>query len=232
MKDTTSEAAGSNRTRPFPSSLTGTFVASAAMILAAFALLWVIHSYGTTLIAPPPLALESMAAVKTTRTEIFLHVLLALASVIVTGLILAKCFAYLGQLPMTGEMVAGIVLGPSFLGVELSAFVLPPNIAPFLAVIAPLGVLLYMFSVGLELHSGPLRRRPHATMAASHASILLRRAWHDIGVGPIPAALDERYFLCQLCFVHGRGHVDRFIPVDSACSPVITSRTPPISISR
>jgi Kef-type K+ transport system membrane component KefB len=72
-----------------------------------------------------------------------------------------------------GEVVAGIVLGPSFLGSELSAFVLPPGIAPFLGVIAQLGVLLYMFSVGLELHADPIRRRLHGTIATSHASILL-----------------------------------------------------------
>ena len=92
---------------------------------------------------------------------------------IVTGLILAKCFAYFGQPPVIGEVVAGIVLGPSLLGSELSAFVLPPDIAPFLGVIAQLGVLLYMFSVGLELHADPIRRRLHATIATSHASILL-----------------------------------------------------------
>ena len=173
MKNITSEAAGTNPSRPFPGSLTGTIVAYAAMILAAFALLWVIHSYGTTLIAPPPIALESMAAVTATKTDAFLHVLVALTAVIVTGLILAKCFAYIGQPPVIGEVVAGIVLGPSFLGSELSAFVLPPDIAPFLGVIAQLGVLLYMFSVGLELHTDPIRRRLHATIATSHASILL-----------------------------------------------------------
>ena len=93
---------------------------------------------------------------------------------IVTGLILSKCFAYIGQPPVIGEVVAGIVLGPSFLGAELSAFVLPPDIAPFLGVIAQLGVLLHMFSVGLELRADPIRQRLHATIATSHASILLR----------------------------------------------------------
>ena len=134
---------------------------------------------------------------------------------------------------MTGEMVAGIVLGPSFLGVELSAFVLPPNIAPFLAVIAPVGrAALYVFR-----RARTALRPPPPAPACNHGHVSREyftafRAWRDIGVGPIPAAFDKRRFLCQLCFVHGRGHVDRFIPVDSACSPAITSRTPPISISR
>jgi Kef-type K+ transport system membrane component KefB len=50
---------------------------------------------------------------------------------------------------------------------------LPGSIAPSLGVIAQLGVVLYMFLVGLELDLAPLRRRAHATIAVSHASILL-----------------------------------------------------------
>jgi Kef-type K+ transport system membrane component KefB len=173
MKNASSETAGANPTRASQLSLTATLVGYLVMILGAVAILLIIHSYGSTLVAPPMIASKSMAGVTTTKAATFLHVLVALTAVIVTGLILAKCFAYLGQPPVIGEVVAGIVLGPSFLGVELSAFVLPPDIAPFLGVIAQLGVLLYMFSVGLELHTDPIRRRLHATIATSHASILL-----------------------------------------------------------
>ena len=90
-----------------------------------------------------------------------------------TGLLLAKCFAYLGQPPVIGEVIAGIVLGPSFLGADASAILLPPTVAPFLGVIAQLGVLLYMFTVGLELHTDLMRQRTHATVAISHTSILV-----------------------------------------------------------
>jgi Kef-type K+ transport system membrane component KefB len=50
--------------------------------------------------------------------------------------------------------------------------VLPTSIAPFLNVIAQVGVILYMFLVGLELDPKLLRNRGHATIAISHASIL------------------------------------------------------------
>jgi Kef-type K+ transport system membrane component KefB len=173
MKNASSETADANPTRASQLSLTATLVGYLVMILGAVAILLIIHSYGTTLVAPPMIASKSMAGINTTKAAIFLHVLVALTAVIVTGLILAKCFAYLGQPPVIGEVVAGIVLGPSFLGSELSAFILPPDIAPFLGVIAQLGVLLYMFSVGLELHAAPIRRHLHATIATSHASILL-----------------------------------------------------------
>jgi Kef-type K+ transport system membrane component KefB len=90
-----------------------------------------------------------------------------LTAVIIIGQILAKLFAYLRQPPVIGEVVAGIVLGPSLLGPEMSASALPPEIAPFL------GVILYMFTVRLELNVGRLKHRAHATVATSHASILV-----------------------------------------------------------
>src|SRR5207253_2792759 len=85
-------------------------------------------------------------------------------------------FRYLGQPPVIGEVVGGILLGPSLLGQvwpEAAAFILPPSVAPDLAVIAQLGVILYMFLVGLQLNLGVLRERVHATLAISHASIIV-----------------------------------------------------------
>jgi Kef-type K+ transport system membrane component KefB len=45
-------------------------------------------------------------------------------------------------------------------------------VAPFLGIIAQIGVILFMFLVGLELDTGLLRKKSHATLAISHASIL------------------------------------------------------------
>jgi Kef-type K+ transport system membrane component KefB len=67
------------------------------------------------------------------------------------------------------------VPGPSLLGriaPSLSASVLPPAVAPYLSVIAQLGVILYMFLVGLELNGDLLRGRARAAVATSHASIV------------------------------------------------------------
>ncbi|OGC08243.1 cation transporter, partial [candidate division KSB1 bacterium RBG_16_48_16] len=114
----------------------------------------------------------SLAEVAAKKTNTLLLVLVALAAVMVTGQILAKIFAHLSQPPVIGEVLAGILLGPSLLGQETSALILPPSVAPFLGVIAQLGVILYMFTVGLELNAGQLKHRAHATVATSHASIL------------------------------------------------------------
>jgi Kef-type K+ transport system membrane component KefB len=143
------------------------------MIAAAIGLFLLIRGYGETLAAPaleetapaaPGLAVEDGHAV--------LHVLVALAAVVIVGLVLGRLFVYLGQPPVIGEVVAGILLGPSLLGPERSAYILPPSVAPLLAMIAQLGVILYMFLVGLELNGGLLRGRAHTTVATSHASIV------------------------------------------------------------
>lgn len=103
----------------------------------------------------------------------FLGVLVALAAIIIIGQALAKLFARINQPPVIGQVLAGILLGPSLLGPQYSALVLPLSVAPFWGVIAQLGVVSYMFIVGLELNSALLKKRAHATVATAHASILV-----------------------------------------------------------
>jgi Kef-type K+ transport system membrane component KefB len=143
------------------------------MILAAIGALFLVCNYGETLVAPAPVPAKSLAEATAKRPDVLLHVLVALIAVIVTGLLLGRGFSMLGQPPVIGEVVAGILLGPSLLGPEVSALVLPPSVAPFLGVIAQLGVILYMFTVGLSLHTERLRQRARAAVAVSHASILV-----------------------------------------------------------
>jgi Kef-type K+ transport system membrane component KefB len=143
------------------------------MILGAIGALCLICSYGETLLAPSATAARPFAEVSAQKPDGFLHLLVALTAVVITGQTLARGFAYLGQPPVIGEVVAGIVLGPSLLGPQASALILPPAVAPFLGAMAQLGVLLYMFLVGLELPADQIRQRAHATVATSHASILV-----------------------------------------------------------
>jgi Kef-type K+ transport system membrane component KefB len=104
-----------------------------------------------------------------------LHVLLALAVVITTARLLGTVFRLAHQPAVIGEILAGILLGPSLLGrfaPALSQHLLPATVAPFLNVISQVGVILYMFLVGLELDPGLMRQRGQATVAISHASII------------------------------------------------------------
>src|SRR5262249_115706 len=95
--------------------------------------------------------------------------------VILAARALGTLFQKIHQPPVIGEIVAGILLGPSLLGriaPEWSAFLLPKTVVPFLGVLSQIGVILYMFLVGLELDASLWRKRGHATVAISHASII------------------------------------------------------------
>jgi Kef-type K+ transport system membrane component KefB len=104
------------------------------------------------------------------------HVLLALVVIILCARALGALLRQFNQPPVVGEMIAGILLGPSLLGrvlPSISAYLLPNQVAPYLSVIANLGVVLYMFLVGVELNTDLLRDRTHASVATSHAASLL-----------------------------------------------------------
>jgi Kef-type K+ transport system membrane component KefB len=70
--------------------------------------------------------------------------------------------------------VAGIVLGPSLLGLvapAVSFYILPAPVAPYLSVVAQLGVIIYMFLVGLELNPAVIRGQMRATVTTALASV-------------------------------------------------------------
>lgn len=142
------------------------------MIAVAVGVFLLIRRQGETLLAPAARVAEP-SLVTAPAPDVFLHVLVALTAIIITGQVLARLFARLGQPAVIGEVVAGILLGPSLLGPQLSALILPPSVGPYLGLIAQLGVVLYMFLVGLELNPARLKERTHATIATSHASILV-----------------------------------------------------------
>ena len=102
------------------------------------------------------------------------HVLLALAAIVLSGLIVGRAIARFGQPAVIGEMFAGIFLGPSLLGriwPQGMQFLLPASITPHLRVIAQIGVVLYMFLVGLELDLTRLRDRARSAVVISFSGI-------------------------------------------------------------
>jgi Kef-type K+ transport system membrane component KefB len=143
-------------------------------ILAAIAVFLLIRTRGELLLAPASPAATAVSVAGATPDMLW-HVLLAMAAVVIVGRLLGRVFSVVGQPPVIGEVVGGILLGPSLLGYISPAaylFILPPAVAPFLGVVAQLGVILYMFLVGLELNPEMLRSRVQATVATSHASIV------------------------------------------------------------
>jgi Kef-type K+ transport system membrane component KefB len=84
--------------------------------------------------------------------------------------------AWLGQPRVMGEVVAGILLGPTFFGAiapELQAIVFPSDLIPILGVVANLGLAYYMFTVGMEANLGQVRNRMGRTLAISNASVAI-----------------------------------------------------------
>ncbi len=147
------------------------------MIVAAVALFFAVRHYGETLQAAGSTSVAHApdAASPALVSHPLLHLLVALAAVILLGRILALLFARIGQPPVIGEVLAGICLGPSLLGrisPDACEMILPSAVAPSLSIVAQIGVVLYMFVVGLELNPGVLRKQGHVTLAISHASII------------------------------------------------------------
>ena len=95
--------------------------------------------------------------------------------IVATGRVVAFAFRRLGQTPVIGEMFAGVLLGPSLLG-QLSpsaeAHLFPAASLPPLHLISQLGVVLFMFVVGMEVDVDRLRRRAGATVLISNAGII------------------------------------------------------------
>ncbi|MGC4950366.1 cation:proton antiporter [Streptomyces sp. DT224] len=90
-------------------------------------------------------------------------------------LVLAHGLGYLatrvGQPPVVGEILAGVLLGPTLLNGAVSDTLFPPTIRPLLSAMADVGVTLFMFGVGLEIERQALRGRGRMAAAVSLGSM-------------------------------------------------------------
>ena len=108
------------------------------------------------------------------------HPLARLLLQLIVILIAARAFGALagrlGQPPVIGEIAAGVLLGPSLLGwvaPGASGFLFPDASMSILQLLSQIGVLLFMFVVGVELQPSHLRGKAHAAIAVSHFSIII-----------------------------------------------------------
>lgn len=150
-----------------------------ALVPVAVLACWAVDGLGSGLQAPaPPPSVPHFAeqASGPRGLDTFMHVLIALGVIIIVARLVGALFKLIRQPPVMGEVIAGILLGPSALGAvwpEATRFVLPAEVAPALDGLAQMGVLLYMFVIGLELNPAVLRGRTAATITVSHASIVV-----------------------------------------------------------
>ncbi|MFC4653499.1 cation:proton antiporter [Rheinheimera marina] len=110
----------------------------------------------------------------------FYELLAAFALQLAVILVAAQIFGYLarfiGQPKVVGEMVAGVVLGPSLFGLfwpDIQQQIFIPHSMPLLYFGAQLGVGLYMFLVGLEFNTQLFRAQAKNAIAVSLAGMLV-----------------------------------------------------------
>jgi Kef-type K+ transport system membrane component KefB len=115
------------------------------------------------------------------------HPLAILLAQIVTIVLVARFLGWvctkIGQPSVIGEMIAGIVLGPSLLGLyfpEFSEILFPETSKENLKFLSQIGLILFMFIVGMELDLKVLKNKAHDAVVISHASIIIPFA---LGVG-------------------------------------------------
>ncbi|WP_079640806.1 cation:proton antiporter [Sphingobacterium nematocida] len=122
------------------------------------------------------------------------HPLAILLAQIVTIIIAARIMGWvcikIKQPVVIGEMLAGIILGPSLLGLhfpEISNVLFPVDSLNNLQFLSQIGLILFMFIIGMELDLNVLKNKAHDAVVISHASIII----------PFTLGVSLAYFLYQ-----------------------------------
>ncbi|MFV0469457.1 MAG: cation:proton antiporter [Dysgonomonas sp.] len=124
--------------------------------------------------------------------------LLQIIVIIIAARFFGWIFKKMGQPSVIGEILAGIILGPSLLGLyfpEVSGFLFPVQSLGNLQILSQIGLILFMFVIGMELNLKALQSKAHDAIVISHASIIIP---FSLGVG-------LAYFIYQ---AHAPEHIE------------------------
>ena len=102
--------------------------------------------------------------------------LIQIVVILASAGLVSQLFRRIGQPPVMGEMLAGIILGPSVLGFffpQAMSFIFPASSLETLRLLSQIGVVLFMFVVGMELNVRHVKERGSAAVMISHASIIV-----------------------------------------------------------
>ncbi|WP_226362217.1 cation:proton antiporter [Pseudonocardia sp. ICBG1142] len=122
---------------------------------------------------------------------------LALVVIVVTARLLGVLAGRLGQPPVIGEILAGVLLGPTLFGGALPEVLFPAAVRPALQQLADIGVVVFMFLVGVELDRRLLRGRGRVTVSVAVGAIVVP---FGLGVLIAPALLSDGDPVQQLAF--------------------------------
>lgn len=108
------------------------------------------------------------------------HPLAILLGQIITIIVVARFFGWIfkkiGQPSVIGEIIAGIFLGPSVVGMyfpEFSLALFPVESLGNLQFLSQIGLILFMFVIGMELDLKVLKNKANEAVVISHASIII-----------------------------------------------------------
>lgn len=107
-------------------------------------------------------------------SQLSVHFFAQAAVIILVSQLVGRLAQRLGQPQVVGEMIAGVMLGPSLFGLlapQLQQALFPKATMGTLYVMAQLGVGLYMFLVGLEFRAEHFRQRARSAVSVSVAGI-------------------------------------------------------------
>jgi Kef-type K+ transport system membrane component KefB len=94
--------------------------------------------------------------------HLFVEVAIALCTILLAAQVVGNLAKLIAQPRVVGEMIAGVLLGPTLLGriaPDLSSTLFPAEIMPMLFVICNIGLSMYMFLVGTEINLGLFNRK-------------------------------------------------------------------------
>jgi Kef-type K+ transport system membrane component KefB len=95
------------------------------------------------------------------------------AFIIILARLLGTAAKLLGQPPVLGEILAGILLGPTFFHGTITKALFPASLIPPLTALADIGLVLFMFVVGYEVDLRLIRGRERVAVGVSTCSVIL-----------------------------------------------------------
>ncbi|MDJ0346012.1 cation:proton antiporter [Streptomyces sp. H10-C2] len=98
---------------------------------------------------------------------------LALVVILILARLLGWAARSIGQPPVLGEILTGILIGPTLFHGVIAQNLLPTEIRPYLSPLASLGLALFMFAIGSELEHSVMRAQGRIAGSVALSSVLL-----------------------------------------------------------